>query len=141
VGRAIVTLVSREQAEVGHRFRVVRIPDECSSCRLYQVCMGRLKPGRTYVVAEVRPSLGQRCKITGGEMTPVVVEEVPLRLLLPRKKALEGVVVTYEGECRGCRDCPGEDTLSPGEKILVEKVLGKTVCNGREFFVVEASPV
>ncbi|MGC8582298.1 MAG: UPF0179 family protein [Thermoproteus sp.] len=141
MGRTVVTLVSKEQAEVGHRFRVVRIPDECSSCRLYQVCMGRLRPGRSYVITEVRPSLGQRCKITGGEMTPVVVEEVPLRLLLPRKKALEGVIVTYEGECRGCRDCPDESTLRPGEKILVEKVLGVAMCNGREFFVVEVSPV
>lgn len=137
----LVTLVSKEQAEVGHRFRVMKIPDECYSCKLYRVCMGRLRPRRTYRIIEVRPSLGQRCKITGGEMTPVVVEELPVRLLLPRRKAQEGVVVTYEGECRGCDGCPDEDLLKPGEKVLVLKVLGKASCNGRELFVVEVSPI
>lgn len=141
MGRIVVTLVSKEQAEAGHRFRVVKIPEECSSCKLYHVCMGRLKPRRTYRIIEVRPSLGQRCKITGGEMTPVVVEELPVKLLLPRRKAQEGVVVTYEGECRGCDGCPDEDTLRPGEKVLVLKVLDKVSCSGREFFVVEVSPI
>lgn len=141
MGKLITTLVSREQAEVGHRFKVVKIPDECSTCKLYQICMGRLKPRRTYRIVEVRPSLGQKCKITGGEMSPVVVEELPIKLLLPRSKALEGVIVTYEGECRGCDGCPDEDTLRPGEKVLVVKVLDKTSCNGREFFVAEVSPI
>jgi len=81
--KRIVTLVSREQAEVGHRFRVFGIPDECRECRLYSVCLGRLTPGRSYIVVEVRPSMGQKCKITGGEMVPVVVEETPIVGLLP----------------------------------------------------------
>ncbi|MEZ0247945.1 MAG: UPF0179 family protein [Thermoproteus sp.] len=141
MGRAVATLVSREQAEVGHRFKVVKVPDECLSCRLYSVCIGRLKPGRTYRIVEVRPSLGQKCKITGGEMTPVVVEEMPIRLLLPRRKAQEGIIVTYEGDCRGCDGCPDENTLNINEKILIIKVLDKTKCNNQEFFIVEASPL
>ncbi|ABO09521.1 UPF0179 family protein [Pyrobaculum calidifontis] len=134
--KRIVTLVSREQAEVGHRFRVFGIPDECRECRLYSVCLGRLTPGRSYIVVEVRPSMGQKCKITGGEMVPVVVEETPIVGLLPLNKALEGVVVTYEDECAGCDGCPS-NMVSKGEKIKVVKVLGRAKCRGREFAIVE----
>ncbi|MGC9130809.1 MAG: UPF0179 family protein [Pyrobaculum sp.] len=134
--RRVVTLVAKEQAEVGHRFRVVSIPDECRECRLFPVCLGRLTPGRSYRVVEVRPSMGQRCKITGGEMVPVVVEEAPLVGLLPINKALEGVVVTFEEECAGCEGCPSEG-VKRGEKIKVVKVLGRRRCGNRDFAIVE----
>ncbi|MFB6490689.1 MAG: UPF0179 family protein [Thermoproteus sp. AZ2] len=141
MGRTIITLISKEQAEVGHRFKVLAVPDDCLSCRLYSVCMGRLRPGRLYRVVEVRSSLGQRCKITGGEMAPVVVEELPLQVPIPKKKALEGVVITYEGECKGCEKCPEDSALSPGEKIRVEKLLGKVLCRGQEFVLAEVTPL
>ncbi len=131
-----MTLVSKEQAEVGHRFRVFSIPEECKDCRLYPVCMGRLAPGRSYKVVEVRPSMGQRCKITDGEMVPVVVEEAPVIGLLPLNKALEGVVVTFEEECAGCEGCPS-DVVKKGEKIKVVKIVGRKRCRGREFAIVE----
>ncbi|CCC82284.1 UPF0179 family protein [Thermoproteus tenax] len=141
MGRVVITMVSKEQAELGHRFKVLKIPEECTSCKLFSVCMGRLRVGRTYRVVEVRPSLGQRCKITGDEMVPVAAEEMPIRLLLPRNKALEGVVVTYEEECKGCENCPDREVLRPGEKVLVLKILGKSQCKNREFYLVEASPL
>ena len=131
-----VTLLSKEQAEVGHRFRVVNIPDECKTCRLFSVCLGRLTVGRSYRVMEVRPSMGQRCKITDGEMVPVVVEETPIVGLLPLNKALEGVLTTFEGECAGCDGCP-TDVVKAGEKIKVIKVLGRKICGGKEFAIVE----
>ncbi|MEM0469056.1 MAG: UPF0179 family protein [Pyrobaculum sp.] len=131
-----ITLISKEQAEIGHRFRLVNIPDECKSCRLYNVCMGKLTPGRSYQVIEVRAYMGQRCKITGGEMVPVVVEEAPIVGLLPPHKALEGVVVTFEEECAGCEGCP-TDVVKRGEKVKVVKVLGKKMCKSKEFFIVE----
>lgn len=131
-----VTLLSKEQAEVGHRFRVVNIPDECKTCRLFPVCLGRLTVGRSYRVVEVRPSMGQRCKITDGEMVPVVVEESPIVGLLPLNKALEGVITTFEGECAGCDGCP-TDVVKAGEKIKVIKVLGRKSCGGKEFAIVE----
>ena len=134
--KRIVTLVSKEQAEVGHRFRVISVPDECKSCRLFSVCLGRLTPGRSYKVIEVRPSMGQRCKITDGEMVPVVVEEAPIVGLLPLNKALEGVVVTYDGECAGCEGCPN-DIVKKGEKVKVVKILGRKKCGNREFAIVE----
>jgi uncharacterized protein (UPF0179 family) len=134
--KRIVTLVSKEQAEVGHRFRVVNIPDECKTCRLFPVCLGRLTVGRSYKVVEVRPSMGQRCRITDGEMVPVVVEEVPIVGLLPLNKALEGVIVTFEGECAGCEDCP-TDVVRIGEKIKIIKVLGRKNCKGKDFAIVE----
>lgn len=134
--RQVVTLVAKEQADVGHRFRVVSIPDECRECRLFSVCLGRLTPGRSYRVVEVRPSMGQRCRITNGEMTPIVVEEAPMVGLLPINKALEGVVVTFEEECAGCEGCPSEG-VKRGEKIKVIKVLGRKRCRNRDFAIVE----
>ncbi|ACB40893.1 UPF0179 family protein [Pyrobaculum neutrophilum] len=133
--RRVVTLVSKEQAEVGHRFRVVEVPDECRTCRLYPVCMGRLTPGRAYKIVEVRPYMGQRCKITDGEMVPVVVEEAPMIGLVPLNKALEGVVVTFEGECAGCEGCPQQ--VQVGEKIKIVRVLGRAKCRGGDFAIVE----
>lgn len=134
--RRIVTLVSKEQAQLNHRFRILAIPDECKDCRLYQVCLGRLTPGRSYRIVEIRPSMGQSCKITGGEMVPVVVEEAPIVGLVPLNKALEGAIVTFEGECEGCRDCP-TGVVRRGEKIKVIKVLGRIKCNGADFAIVE----
>jgi len=92
--------------------------------------------GRSYKVVEVRPSMGQRCKITDGEMVPVVVEEAPIVGLLPLNKALEGVIVTFEGECTGCEGCP-TDVVKVGEKVKVVKVLGRKSCKGKEFAIVE----
>ena len=134
--KRIVTLVSKEQAEVGHRFRVVNIPDECKTCRLFPVCLGRLTVGRSYKVVEVRPSMGQRCKITDGVMVPVIVEEAPIVWLLTLNKAIEGMIVTFEGECAGCEDCP-TDVVRIGEKIKIVKVLGRKNCKGKDFAIVE----
>ncbi|ABL87866.1 conserved hypothetical protein [Pyrobaculum islandicum DSM 4184] len=134
--RKIITLVSREQAVIGHRFRVVSIPDECKSCKLYAVCLGKLTPGRSYEVIEIRPSLGQRCKITGEEVVPVVAAELPIVGLVPLNKALEGAIVTFEGECKGCKDCP-DNIVKPGEKIKIIRVLGRTRCKDRDFATVE----
>jgi Uncharacterized protein conserved in archaea len=80
--------------------------------------------------------MGQRCKITGGEMVPVVVEEAPIVGLLPLNKALEDVIVTFEGECAGCEDCP-TDVVRIGEKIKIVKVLGKKSCKGKDFAIVQ----
>lgn len=142
MGRLVITLISREQAERGRRIRVLSVPDECGTCKLYSVCIGRVRLGRLYKIAEIRPSLGQRCKITGGEMVPVVVEELPLVVPIPRRKALEGVVVTYEGDCKGCDGCPSEATLSPGEKIKILRLLeGQLICRGQAFVLAEVAPL
>ncbi|MCC6019820.1 MAG: UPF0179 family protein [Thermoproteaceae archaeon] len=134
--RRVVTLISREQAVTGHRFRVVAVPAECRACKLYSVCMGRLAPGLTYRIVSVRQSMGQRCRISGSEMVPVVVEPCPLVGLVPAHKALEGVIVTFEGECAGCEGCP-LDVVKPGAKIKILKLLGRVECRGRPFAVVE----
>ncbi len=130
-----VTLLSREQAEVGHKFRLLTIPEECKACRLFPVCLGKLTPGRSYRVVEVRHSMGQKCKITDGEMVPVVVEELPMVGLVPLNKALEGAVVTFEGECVGCEKCP--EGVRVGDKIKIVKILGKSTCRGTHFAIVE----
>jgi len=136
--RRIVTLVSIGQASVGHKFRVYSVPDECRDCKLYSVCLGKLRIGVVYRIVELRPNMGQKCKITGDSVVPAVVEELPIIALVPINKALEGVVVTYEAECEGCEECDNLP-LNKGEKIKILKVLGKTSCKGRAFAVVEAA--
>ncbi len=135
----IITLISREQAQVGSRFRVYSIPEECMGCRLYAVCMGRLVPKRVYEVVEVRKGLGQRCPLTGSEMVPVVVLHVPIRVLVPDRHALEGAIITYDYWC-DCEDCVRDPMLRRGEKVKVLRVVGRKSCNGKEYSLVEVVP-
>ncbi len=135
----IITLVSREQALVGSRFRVYSIPEECTRCRLYAACMGRLVPKRVYEVVEVRRGLGQRCPLTGSEMVPVIAVHVPIRVLVPDRYALEGAIITYDYWC-DCEDCVRDPILRRGEKVRVLRIVGRKACSGREYALVEVVP-
>ncbi len=138
-GRRIITLVGREQARVGYRFKVHSVPEECSRCRLYPVCMGKLVPKRVYEVVEVRKGTGQRCPLTASEMVPVVVVNVPIRVLVPDRYALEGAIITYDYWC-DCEGCVREPILKRGEKVKILNVVGDGTCNGRKYKVVEVVP-
>lgn len=138
---AIVTLLSKPQASVGSSFRVFSIPEECRRCRLYDICMGRLKPGRTYRVVEVRrqtyPS-PYRCLLNGDEMVPVVVEEENLILPIRLPYVIEGSIVWFDKSWCTCSQCP--NTILPS-KVKVVKIISRGVCQGSIFFLVEAKPM
>ncbi len=44
--KRVMTLIGREQAVVGKTFRLYSIPSECRQCKLFNICVARLRPGR-----------------------------------------------------------------------------------------------
>ena len=83
-----VTLISKDQAKIGLNFTLIAIPDECKSCRFYNVCIGNIKVGRRYRIVDVKRDryvIYGKCKLTGCEVIPVIVEELPLIAILPHK--------------------------------------------------------
>ncbi len=44
--KRVMTLIGKEQAVVGKTFRLYSVPNECRQCRLFNICVARLKPGR-----------------------------------------------------------------------------------------------
>jgi len=125
----IVTLVGEYQARVGYRFVNVEPPKACRGCPLYQVCVGRLEPGKVYEVVRVRDRK-HPCRIHEGGVRVVEVVEAPITMALPSKVALEDVVLTYDpGRCgdEGCsmRGLCYPEALRRGDKLRVVKVLGE----------------
>ncbi|NAZ29106.1 MAG: hypothetical protein GU355_07425 [Caldivirga sp.] len=138
---AIVTLVSKPQAKVNGSFRVFKIPEDCGRCKLYDICMGRLKPGRVYRIIEVRPlkyPSPYRCLLNGDEMVPVVVEEENLILPVKLPYVIEGVVTSFDKSWCTCYPCP---TGALPSKVKVVKVIERRQCGNEQFFIVEAKPL
>ncbi len=149
--KRILTLIGEGQAKVGHVFKLFSIPEECKRCRLFNICIARLKVGRKYRVVEVRrvnlPRL-DRCLLTGECLVPVVVEELPIVVAIPyQPNIIEGIVVTYnvvDGECQEtlCRRY-GEDrcSVTPGTKIKILNILGVEECKGRKYLIIRCTPL
>lgn len=41
--KRVMTLIGKEQAVVGKTFRLYSVPNECRQCRLFNICVARLK--------------------------------------------------------------------------------------------------
>ncbi len=149
--KRILTLIGEGQAKVGHVFKLYSIPEECKRCRLYNICIARLKVGRKYRVVEVRRvnlPRPDKCLLTGENLVPVVVEELPVVVALPyQSNLIEGVVVTYTVVDSQCQDrlCTkyGEEkcTVQPGVKLKILNILGSETCNGRKYLIVRCVPL
>ncbi len=125
--RKIVALVTEYQAKVGTIF-TVRATRVCSGCKLFEVCMGKLRPGGRYKVIKVR-NFKQKCPVLSEYLRVSVVEELPIRLLVNKRLAMEGITITYTQP-----KCPPElvkelgELCSPryianGEKVRIIKIL------------------
>ncbi|NPA22786.1 MAG: hypothetical protein GXO23_00610 [Crenarchaeota archaeon] len=141
-GKRLLTLIGEGQARVGHIFKIFSIPDECRRCPLFQACMAKLKVGRRYRVVEVRrvnlPRV-ERCLLTGEALTPVIVEELPLKIAIPyTPNVIEGVVTMFNVIDERCQRRLSEDfnAIKPGTKIRILKILGSSVCGNRKFMIV-----
>ncbi|MGC8570624.1 UPF0179 family protein [Caldivirga sp.] len=139
---ATVTLISKPQARVGGNFRVIKIPEECYKCKLYNICMGRLRPGRVYRITEVRPlryPSPYKCLLNGDEMVPVVVEEEDLILPIKLPYVIEGSITLFDKSWCICHPCPSEEALP--SRVKVVKIIDKRQCGSGWFFLVEAKPL
>ncbi len=146
--KRIMTLISKEQAIVGKNFRLYSIPDECKRCKLFNLCVSRLKPGRVYRVVEVKHvGLPQtnKCLLTGEEVVPIIAEELPLIIPVPAKLFIEGVVITYAKSDVACdnvkRYLPNEQVLKEGTKVKIVRETGRIKCNNENYVLAEVIPL
>ncbi len=130
--KRIVTLITEAQAKVGTKFSV-RIMPSCRKCKLFNICMGRLREGLVYEVVKVR-RIKHKCPHTGATMVVVEVTEAPKLALLPSRHCYEGAIISYKPvkctrvSCPYYRYCRVSG-ISSGEKVLIERVLDeKVVC-------------
>lgn len=144
-GRLVLTLVGKGQAKVGGSFRLVSIPSDCRECRLYDICVAKLRPGLAYKIIEVRrigfpqPS---KCLLTGEEMVPVIAEEEPIKLLIDSKAAVEGLVLRYSKPTIKCMGVNVDHVELPeGIRVRVLRVLGTVKCNQGSLAEVEVAIV
>jgi hypothetical protein len=95
----IITLAGGALSNEGAVFRYTGTADECEECGLKNVCH-RLIPGRRYRVVSVR-DIEHDCPVHHeGKVKVVEVEELPMELAIPSRKALEAaLVVLDEPEC------------------------------------------
>lgn len=95
-----ISMVGTFLAKEGQIFTYLGEAEECSGCKLNKICQD-LVMGRRYKVTAVREKVHE-CPIhEGGKVTVVEVEEVPLEVSIPSRKALEGALVKLDEE-----ECP-----------------------------------
>ncbi len=143
--RRVVTLTTPALAKKGAVFKARPLP-ACFSCKLYSVCMGKLRPGVRYRVVEVR-SVKHKCPVLEEPMYVVVVEEEPILIAVEKRLAMEGVTLRYEPiECRESRckfyeQCVA-NFLECGIKVRILKKVADLDCPlGRRLSLVLARPL
>ncbi|MGQ9759229.1 MAG: UPF0179 family protein [Candidatus Methanomethylicaceae archaeon] len=125
--KELMTLVGRGQALKGFRFIVSTPPDICKECKFFNICMGRLVPGRIYEVVEVREKQ-HYCQLYEGKVTVVKVVEAPMEVLIKAQVAIEGAILAFsQEECdeKGCRLqglCRPEG-IRRGERVKIVRIL------------------
>lgn len=87
------SLVSRPFARVGYKFIQLEA-DECKKCKLYEVCMGKLKPNRPYEIIEVTDKTF-KCTMH-GKVVLVKVRPAPIEANIPAKMAFEGATIKLD---------------------------------------------
>ncbi len=141
----VATLVTEALAEIGVKFRVVTHP-KCSTCKLFRICVGTLRPGFEYEVVEVR-STKHTCPLTGAVMRVVRARPLPAKVAVLQRTAVEGIIVRYEPlDCderncsywRFCVDTP----IRRQERVRIERIVGILNCpRGLRLSLVEVYPL
>ncbi len=124
--KGVVTFVGEGQAAVGFRFVASAPPEVCRKCKLFLVCMGRLKPGRAYMVIELKEK-EHYCPLYEGKVRVAKVVQAPIEALVKPQFAVEGATVTISIEECGEKACSLAMVCRPegvrnGDKIRIEKV-------------------
>ncbi|WP_069806798.1 UPF0179 family protein [Vulcanisaeta thermophila] len=145
-GKQVLTLIGKGQAVVGKTFRLLSIPEECRRCRLYNICMARVKPGRVYRIVSVRyVNLPQtyKCLLTGEDMVPIVAEEQPIVVPIPTRSFIEGVVMTYVKPRVNCNELRAylNQAINEGTRVRVLRGLGRVVCGNESYTLAEVIPL
>ena len=128
----IITLVSKDKAQVGYTFLYNGPSSSCEGCERYQVCIKNLEEGRVYRVLKVRKR-GFPCRLheEGVVVVEVIESEVPAAI--QTKLAIEGAVIPFESlECNDLF-CKAYNLCVPvglkeGDRCKIIEVKGTVKC-------------
>jgi len=98
-----ITLVSYIVAKEGYTFQFKGGSPECMNCRFRQVCIDKLKVGHVYRVIKVM-NIKNKCPVNEYVIT-VEVTEVAVDACIPKKYAIESMIVPYSKIQCGKKDC------------------------------------
>ena len=138
-----VTMIQKEQAQIGHEFVYLGPGTQCQDCRIKSACLNQ-SPRRRYRVVKLRDVLHE-CMLSGDVVRVVEVEPSAPPVSLEFNAAREGSIVVYQSG--GCLDIscdhyflchPGG--LESGQKIQVLKTGEKLNCAlGRDLVAVKVA--
>lgn len=128
----MITLVGETQARVGNRFYYLGPQLECRECKLRTVCFN-LEQGRQYEVVGVRDT-HHDCEMHEDGVRVVEIKKVPTMVVIPKKTAIEGSVITFEESDCGRMSCSNYRYCHPtgiktGDKLTIEENLGNVDCS------------
>lgn len=127
----LITLIGEPQAKVGNRFYYLGALTECKECRLKGVCFN-LEPGHLYEVTALRDT-EHDCEIHESKVRVVEVEKRPTLATVPRKKAIDGSMITYESVKCTNLGCVNYVNCHPigiedGMKLSITEMIGDIEC-------------
>lgn len=121
--KIIVTLVGEGQSSKGFKFIASVPPEMCRQCKLFLACMGKLVPGRAYVVIELKDK-EHYCALYEGNVRVARVAQSPIEILVKPQHAIEGATMAYASIDCEIKRCSMEGTCRPegikkGEKVKI----------------------
>lgn len=121
-----VSLIGRSLAREGVIFTYSGRTDECTKCKLVNICQN-LEKGNRYKIVKVREKEHDCPVHEGGKVVVVEIEEASLELSLPGRKAMEGAVVGIDMDECPLRWCPNHrycrrELFQKEQKVLVVEV-------------------
>ena len=128
--RRTVSMLTEIMAKQGTEFSPYASP-KCLRCRFFNVCIGNLRPGARYKVIRVR-NHKNFCPLLSEKMYVVEVEELPVKLVVETRLAVQGMTVRYNTPS----DCDDEEVrvyrvkcnppyIMEGERISIHRVVAR----------------
>ena len=136
---AQITLIGKNIAKEGNEFYYLGPIEECSECKFNKVCFN-LEIGSKYRITAVRTQEHECTEFDDDVVTAVEVEKIPTQATVGKRQAMEGSKITYKGsECKNI-SCEHYGLChpvgkTPGEKYIVQKVIGDLECPCEEKIV------
>jgi uncharacterized protein (UPF0179 family) len=124
----IYTTVSKYVAKKGYSFKFLGAADECKTCPIMKVCLGKLEENELYSISEV----GRRrldCPLIGEDAVVVLIKKASRLLGVSSKSAIIGTTLRVpKGRDMKCNDrclCY-PDYINEDKKYVVLRVVKKT---------------
>ena len=138
-----VTMIQKEQAQVGHEFVYLGPGVQCQDCRIKSACLNQ-SPRKRYKVVKLRDVVHD-CMLNGDVVRVVEVEPSAPPVSLDLKAAREGSMIVYQSG--GCLDISCDNYplcrpggLESGQRIQVLEIGGRLKCPlGRELVAVKVT--